>query len=76
MKRFILIAISALAGCQHHPETFTRPHVNTAAVGVDLDSLGKSLGSAQESISSVRTNLSAVDDKAVKIHNLIHTKRP
>jgi hypothetical protein len=47
------------------------PHASTAAVGVDLDGLGQSLGKARGSVDGVRSDLSAVDAKAVRIQQQI-----
>jgi hypothetical protein len=47
------------------------PHASTAAVGVDLDGLGQSLGKARGSVDGVRSDLSAVDAKAVRIQEAL-----
>lgn len=73
MKKILLLSILALAACQHHPNA-NAPKASTAAVGVNLDNLGQSLGAANSSVSGIRTDLSEVDSKAVKIRNLIRSR--
>lgn len=71
MKTLTLISILALAGC-HVPNTAQRataPVASTAQTGVSLDSLGKSLGSAQRNASATSGKLSEIDAKAVRIED-------
>lgn len=74
MKLFALAMISSCAvGCQHAATHTGRPQpkASTSAVGTNLNSLGNSISSAQESVKGVRGTLSEVDAKAVRIQEYI-----
>jgi len=66
----LLLAVLCLtAGCKSIPSQ--APHASTAAVGVNLDELGRSLGNARSNVDGVRSDLSEVDAKAVRIKEAI-----
>jgi len=67
-----LLALTVLltfAGCTTKPTAV--PRASTAAVGVNLNELGDSLGAARSNVAGIRGNLSEVDAKAVRIQESI-----
>lgn len=72
----VIVAIGCLAmaffstGCKS--STAQAPQASTAAVGVNLDELGESLGKARTNVDGVRSDLSEVDAKAVRIKEAIN----
>ena len=72
MKKIaLLLAVLALAACEHAPEKQPALVPNTALVGVDLDKLSQSLDVAKKNVDATRSKLSEVDAKAVRIQESI-----
>ena len=66
----VIVLVVGCIGCQHAPiKRATLPA--TATMGVNLDKLSKSLGSAQANVSATKSKLSEIDDKAVRIESAI-----